>query len=477
MRHAEGRLSDRSLISIVRRIYRGGRGGELRLEGDGRRERFFLEAGGLFLPAGHPLAEAAARLPPRQMAQRMVAVWKLWTEGTFEFNEGAERRAGEWVGPLSTAQVLMEEAVDGRDDFQLLRQLGGQETEFVAAGAERQAGIDLDTHEAFFLSRLEHPVAVKKLLRQVELEQTEALRRLCRLAAADLIRPRQEEPETVPESTMARQLVERFGERIRQELVRKPLDLPTEEHRRQLKDLMRRLGELNHYELLGLSPGAESEQIHDAYMRLARLVHPAHSRRLGLAGQGGLDLLFERATEAYLTLSDPERTRAYLDRVGGAAVAEQHQPSPAERREELRGMAAEKFRLATSFAGREDYFSAVQLLEQAVEIDPQPQYFALLGKCQENNPRWVNRALTSYSQAVQLSRADPELRTRLAGCYEKLGRLDRAREEYEAALERMPGFPDAQAGLRRLKNPETPKPQADGGGWLESLLSRFRGKG
>ena len=108
-----------------------------------------------------------------------------------------------------------------------------------------------------------------------------------------------------------------------------------------------------------------------------------------------------------------------------------------------------------------------------MEIDGQPQYFALLGDCQVNNPRWIDRALASYSRAVHLSRSDPELRTKLAGCYEKLGRLDRAKEEYEAALERMPGFPDAQAGLKRLKNPDKPEQSEGGGGWLDRLLSRF----
>ena len=476
MRHTEGRLSDRSLISIVRSIFSGRRSGELRLEGDNNSERFYFQAGDLCLPVAHPLANAAATAPPRQLARRLAAAWQLWTEGSYEFDEGQERRPDEWIDPLPTAQVLMEAAVDGRDDFQLLRQLGGQEREFVAVSSEGQAELDLDTHEAFFLSRMEHPVSVKELLRQVELEQSEALQRLCRLEAAALIRPREEMPEAAPEATFTHQLIERFGDRIRQELVRKPLELETEEHRKQLKELLERLGEMNHYELLKLGLGADSEAIHDAYMRLARLVHPAHSRRLGLAGQGGLDLLFERATEAYLTLSDPERSRAYLDLVDAAEVSDQHQPSAADRREELRKMAADKYRLATNFAAREDYFSAVQLLEQAVEIDAQPQYFALLGECQEKNPRWAERALSSYSQAVQLSRADPELRTRLAGCYEKLGRSERAKEEYEAALERMPGFPDAVAGLKRLKKPEKPQREA-GGGWLEKLLSRFGGSG
>jgi tetratricopeptide (TPR) repeat protein len=474
MRHLEGRLSDRSLISIVRRVYIGRRSGELHLEGDGRSERFFFEGGDLYLPAAHPLANAAAAAASAQLAQRLAAVWRLWTEGSYEFSEGLKRQPGEWVGPLPTGQVLMEEAVADRDEFHLLRQLGGQEHELVAVDPDRQAGLDLDTHEAFLLSRMEHPVAVKELLRQVELEQGEVLKRLCRLQAADLIRPREEAPEARSEARVARQLVERLGERIRQELERKPLDLDTEEHRRKLKVLLERLGELNHYELLGVGLSVDSEAIHDAYSRLGRLVHPSHHRRLGLAGKGGLELLFERATEAYLTLSNPERARAYLDRVGVAEMPDQYQPSPAERREELRGMAADKFQMATTYVAREEYFSAVQLLEQAIEIDPQPQYLALLGECQENNPRWAERALSSYSQAVQLSRSDPELRTRLAGCYERLGRTDRAKEEYEAALERMPGFPDAIAGLERLKMPEK-SASASGGGWLEQLLARFRG--
>jgi hypothetical protein len=323
MRHAVGRLSERPLISIVRGIYTGRRSGELRIEGEGRREQFFFQAGELHLPATHALAEAAAGAPRRDLARRLAAVWRLWTEGSFEFLEGQEMRPEEWIGPLSTAHVLMEAAVEGKDELQLLRQLGGKEREFVAVEAGPQGQLDLDTHEAFFLSRLERPQPIKELLRQVELEQSEALQRLCRLQAADLIRPREEATAAAPESTVARRLVERFAERIRQELARKPLDLDKEEHRHQLKELLQRLGEVNHYELLGVGLGAGGEEIHDSYMRLARLVHPSHSQRLGLAGEGGLTLLFERATEAYLTLSDPERTRAYLDRIGTTQVSDQ----------------------------------------------------------------------------------------------------------------------------------------------------------
>ncbi|MFQ5350599.1 MAG: DUF4388 domain-containing protein, partial [Thermoanaerobaculia bacterium] len=56
----EGRLSECSLISVVRQIYSERRSGELRVEGDGRSERFYFQAGELCLPVGHPLANAAA---------------------------------------------------------------------------------------------------------------------------------------------------------------------------------------------------------------------------------------------------------------------------------------------------------------------------------------------------------------------------------------------------------------------------------
>ena len=48
---------------------------------------------------------------------------------------------------------------------------------------------ELDPHEAFYLSRLESPSSLKEVLRQGDLERTEALERLCRLRAVELIVP------------------------------------------------------------------------------------------------------------------------------------------------------------------------------------------------------------------------------------------------------------------------------------------------
>src|SRR5262245_26916952 len=98
------------------------------------------------------------------------------------------------------------------------------------------------------------------------------------------------EPEPSPEISLEeRQL---FAERIARSLDERPLDLPADAHRQAVAALIERLGTASHYELLGVPPGASAGDIHAAYERLARLVHPRHAGALGIAGrQGVLDLL------------------------------------------------------------------------------------------------------------------------------------------------------------------------------------------
>ncbi len=487
MRHAEGQLSDRPLLDLLAGIWRARRSAKLSLQAGDRQEVLHFHRGDLYLPSGHPFAARLAAVDGdvaddrRRLAGELAAVWTGWGEGRYDLDEAGDLQPQQHAGPLPLGQVLMEAAVAHRDELQLRRQLGGEERIFVAVGGTRTSGLDLDTHEAFLLSRMERPAAVKELLRQVELEPGAALVRLCRLLAADLIRPSDEVADEAPGGRVSQELVRRFAERIATDLARKPLTVGVDEQRQQLKEQLAHLGERNHFELLGVPLGASPEEVYDAYARLARLVHPSHSERLGLAGRsGGLEVLFERATDAYLTLSDPERTRSYVERLGPGVVAKRFEPSERARKKEIKELAEHKYRLACNYAAREEYHFAVQVLEQAVEIDPQPEYYVLLGECQEHNPRWQERALQSFSTAVQLRRDAPELRTRLAQCYEKQGKVDRAREEYEAALERMPGFPDAQAGLKRLKRPagaagRTGKAASGDAASGGSLLDRLRG--
>src|SRR5260221_1649268 len=67
------------------------------------------------------------------------------------------------------------------------------------------------------------------------------------------------------------------------------------------------------YSLLGLAPGASPADIKRAYRRLARRYHPGIN-----PGDRAAESLYGRIAEAYETLADPDRRRAY-DSAGTAA--------------------------------------------------------------------------------------------------------------------------------------------------------------
>lgn len=78
---------------------------------------------------------------------------------------------------------------------------------------------------------------------------------------------------------------------------------------------------LNYYQVLGVPPSADPRTIRDAYLALVRRLHPD---RVGPAGTAR----FQEITEAYETLSDPAKRRAY-DLVCGHAVPVHRQASEA----------------------------------------------------------------------------------------------------------------------------------------------------
>ena len=120
-------------------------------------------------------------------------------------------------------------------------------------------------------------------------------------------------------------------------------------------------------------------------------------------------MLFEQATQAYLTLSHPERRKAYDREFAGEAPP--LLPASPARREENRTRARDSFERARVLAKAEEIHYALELVREAARIDPQPEYFILLGDLLEKNERWLTQALDAYRKALELGSADPRLLT------------------------------------------------------------------
>ena len=220
-------------------------------------------------------------------------------------------------------------------------------------------------------------------------------------------------------SRPSRDEIRLFSERIERSLRERPIEVEAAEHRERVAGLLRRIGEASHYQLLAVAASASNPEVHEGYERVARLVHPRHAHRLGLAGREGvLDVLFEQATQAYLVLSHPERRKDYDRDLDPEAWARPHGRKP--RAEELRERARGYYNRAQTYAASEDYHFGVELLREAVRIDPRPEYFALLGDLQAKNSNWLHHAAESYRQALALGGANPTLEVALQRVQERL---------------------------------------------------------
>lgn len=212
-----------------------------------------------------------------------------------------------------------------------------------------------------------------------------------------------------------------FSERIVRTLRERPLDLKPETHRERVAEVMRQVGD-TFYQLLGVEPSASDLEVHAAYERLARVVHPLHAERVGLDGKESvLEMLFERATRAYLTLSNPERRRSYDHDIGFDPMAA---AIPVDRSAENREMAGEYYRRACDMVEEQQYHFAIELLKEAVRREPKAEYHALLGRllARNSHPRWLRAAAENLEAAIRrggkgdrgLEAALEEVRERLA---------------------------------------------------------------
>ena len=475
------KVPSRSLGEWLHDINKERRTGKLQIAlGSESRELYFL-AGELYLAPDHPAYEAAKAwidetrplpsesdndaeevsdsgdetMPPpfRQLTGPIISLSGGGDELDCSFVSGAGQIRLDLMGPLPTKELIMECAVWGADESALWRRLGGEEAVLRASAGVEEAmeGLQLEPQEAFLLSRLDPPARAAELINQIDLGKEIVLGSLCRLQAAGLLERVVEESPDGESTEPKEKLVKKFEESIGDSLDKEPLELDSEQHRELLGNLLSRMGEMTYFEMLAVTAQSSDEDIHKAYFELGRMVHPSHASNLGLSGrEGAFRVLFELATDAYLTLNDPIRKLEYVKEMGPSGQGLSEGLSGDLRNQEKQEMARLHYEKALALADRQDFHAAIQLLEQAVKVDPKIEYLTLLGDCQSENPQWLDRAAFSYQWALQVRPGDPFLYSRLGRVHERRGAKSDARRAYESALTAAPDMESARAGFWRL---------------------------
>ena len=434
--------------------------------------RLHVIDGALLLDAEDPLAGGVSGPMVDVDLEPLLALLGSATAGDVQFTPRPDPNPR--ARPLPTARVLMETAVRGRDRNQLWAQIGGR-TVVLRMGSDSPLAAEALTRVSprlqALLSRFIKARRAAELIDEDE-AGLELLRDIARLAAVGLL-ARNDGAVEVEKGALSDRSKELFLRRIEGELARKPLRINSDDHRRKVIELLRNVGVFNHYELLAVGRHQDEQAIHQAYVAVASLAHPSHAEKLGLGVKtAALDLLFEAATEAYLVLSHPDRRRAY-DRelspeVGGGPASE-------ERRREKAAIARDMFGRARRLVMEHEFQQVVELMQQAVQLDPKAEYYALLGKVQRRNPQWKAGAVASFRDAVRCRPDDAELRFSFAQILEEMGDRKQAGVQYRAALELRPNDVKLQEALELFENP--PKPVKKGSGSLMASLRALLGRG
>ncbi len=464
-------------------LYRRGATGTLEYEVRGASRSLHLIEGELYFSPEHPLGVllgsvgarsadsegyAAAERAARQLAMSLAERSATETR----FREGLSGLPVSRMGPLPTARVIRlvaSHAISPESWIERFLPDPGASIRTVepVPGAERM--LRWEPEELWILERLRQPMPHRGLESDAPFPVDALRRALAGLLAVGVVRP-EGTLETVRDLPSTEDLERVLGDRIRTGLAERPLDLAASDYQDQIIALLGSAGGLDHYELLGVRPGVEIDELGTAFEEVARLVHPANAARYGLAKkiQVALDYLFGLLVEAYQTLADPDSRIAYDARHQIEPVLPA--PSPEERAAESRAMARRNFERARDEEAQGDLHTALQLLEQVVRTDARVEYWLALARLQRKNPAWSNRALASYRAALEIDPQSSEVRFELGELLEATGDLERARGLYQAAAAGNPPHAGAKEALARLD-------REAGGGSGSRRLGRLFGRG
>jgi curved DNA-binding protein CbpA len=164
---------------------------------------------------------------------------------------------------------------------------------------------------------------------------------------------------------------------------------------------------ISHYQLLQLKDTASVSEVRDKYFSFTKQFNPeAISVPPDSKAEEKAEYVIEKATEAYETLSDQEKKKAYDT---GHHKKEEITAKP-KSKEAGPKRAKQLYLKAHSFYEENRYYDAIRYMEEAVQLDSsRASYFMLLGLSQMRIPEYRPYAEKNLQMAAEMEpwNADP----------------------------------------------------------------------
>lgn len=308
---------------------------------------------------------------------------------------------------------------------------------------QRWQDLPLTEQEGFVLSRIGDGVTKDELVRLTPSGQAEVHRSLAALVLAGLVEYGAEAPPPASTTPPARQNnVDGRGELTR-------------EQQRECDDVSRLAAELrfrDFYRVLGLSRGAMQDQIHERFRERARLYNPERATEPHLRSlRKELTDIQKALQDAYRTLIQPDRRARYdkLLKEGEPSAAKQLE-SEDRRDSARRELVDANLRRAQELIHLGEVGEAIQLLDQAVRFDPQPETLLLLAQLERRNPMWSQRALDRLKWALTIDPRYTDAWLELSHFWGARKHTARQRDCLKRILEYDPNNKEVKAALAKV---------------------------
>jgi len=341
---------------------------------------------------------------------------------------------------ITTSQIILVAARECRDRVAMWELLGSFDRKVsLKLSIESVLGqLELTPSEGFILSRLDAARDLSSLKKLSTMPEQEVVSSLYSLVVAGVVAiddeaAVEEPPESVVEEPEEEPVVVQvdagidessFSERHREE-------------RHRVIELAEKVTRIDHYRALGLRVGAQSDQIEKAFTVIRKRYSPKRVEEPHLIDQrANLTAIVDRAREAYELLSDRKARRRYdqvlstVEQQRDDAAAARPRTDPAARK----AMVSANIARADQLIATGETYLAIQLLEQACALDPQPEELLKLAKLQMRNPLWIGRALERLRVAVELDPTFVAGWLEIARFWKQRGHTERQRKALERAV-------------------------------------------
>lgn len=211
------------------------------------------------------------------------------------------------------------------------------------------------------------------------------------------------------------------------------------------EDIMAKIDQYSHYELLGVRPDADEAEIKKGYLKKMQTYHPDKYKYLSDSSlEDKLTKFISYINRAYQTLSDTARKSSY-DSTVVKKPERSKKESDASRIEEqfLRGVAEIK-------GG--NFWNAVEHLRWATNVSPKnPKYWSFLSLALSKIPQKGKEAEESIMKAIEIDPNNANYYVHLGIIYAQADLKKRAITQFQKALELDPTNSRAQKEMRNIK--------------------------